>query len=114
MKIVFRLTVLIAAIVLAVFAISNRINVALGLWPLPGVIDLPLYLLILATLLLGFLVGQLVAWIAGRHWRRELRQANRRITALETELGAARAESRLTPAEPPPVTGAETLPISRR
>jgi uncharacterized integral membrane protein len=114
MKIVFRLIVVIAAIVLAVFAISNRVNVALHLWPLPGAIELPLYLLILATLLLGFLVGQIVAWIAGRHWRRELRQANRRIAALETELGAARADSRLTPATPPPVTGGETLPTSRR
>jgi len=114
MKIVFRLTVLIAAIVLAVFAISNRGNVALGLWPLPGVIDLPLYLLILAALLFGFLAGQIVAWIAGRHWRRELRQANRRITALEAELAAARDESKPTPAAPPPVTGGETLPTFRR
>lgn len=116
MKIVFRLIVVVIAIVLAVFAVSNRSAVELGLWPLPGALSLPLYLLVLAALLVGFVVGQLTAWIAGRHWRREAREANRRIAALEGELDDARAEARVTHEAAPqsPVATGETLPISRR
>jgi uncharacterized integral membrane protein len=80
-----------AALLLILFAVSNRESVAVGLWPLPVLVQMPLYLLLLAVLVLGFVVGQLVAWIAGAHWRREARRSRDRIAALESELAAARA-----------------------
>jgi uncharacterized integral membrane protein len=92
MRVLFRLAMLAVAIVLAVFAVSNRGTVALGLWPLPDIVELPLYLIILACLLVGFLAGELAAWMAGRHWRREVRRSARRIASLERELAAIRAE----------------------
>jgi len=88
MKLVFWILVALVAAVLALFAVSNRLSVALGLWPLPFVIDLPLYLAILTALLIGFIGGVLTAWIAGRHRRRENRRRGRRIAALERELAA--------------------------
>ncbi|HEY1795709.1 MAG TPA: lipopolysaccharide assembly protein LapA domain-containing protein [Stellaceae bacterium] len=92
MRFLFRLAMVVLAIVLIVFAVSNRGTIALGLWPLPDVVELPLYLIILGCLLVGFLAGELAAWASGRHWRREVRRSARRIAVLERELDAARAE----------------------
>jgi putative membrane protein len=92
MKLLFWIFVALVATVLALFAVSNRAAVSLGLWPLPFVLELPLYLAILAALLVGFLVGALAAWIGGRQRRREGRQRGRRIAALERELAATQAQ----------------------
>ena len=92
MKLVFWIVVALVATVLALFAMSNRDVVALGLWPLPFELALPLYLAILGALLIGFVSGVVVAWIAGRHRRRENRRRGRRIAALERELAAREAQ----------------------
>ena len=81
----------VAAVGLAIFAVSNRESVEVGLWPTPFLVELPLYLVVLATLLIGFLIGEMAAWIAARHWRREVRRRGRRIAALERELAATQA-----------------------
>jgi uncharacterized integral membrane protein len=81
-----------AALVLILFAVSNREHVSVGLWPLPALVELPLYLVVLGTLVLGFVVGELVAWVGGWHWRREARRSRDRIAMLERELEAERAQ----------------------
>ncbi len=47
------------------FAVSNREAVTVQVWPLPYQISLGLYAVILWVLLIGFLVGLIVAWIMG-------------------------------------------------
>jgi putative membrane protein len=90
MRIVYWLLIAAVAVICAAFAISNRPVVSLALWPLPFAIDLPLYLLVFAALLIGFAVGVIAAWLGGRRRRRELRRSRRRIGALEGELAASR------------------------
>jgi putative membrane protein len=92
LKAVYWAVIVVASSLLIAFAVSNRATVTLGLWPLPFLIDLPLYLLVLLLLLAGFVVGAATAWIAGRRVRRELRRRRRRAEALEGELKAARSE----------------------
>jgi lipopolysaccharide assembly protein A len=92
MKLPFWIVVALVAAVLALFAASNRESVTLGLWPLPFIASLPLYLAILSALLIGFIAGVVAAWIAGRRRRREIRRRGRRITALERELAATQAQ----------------------
>jgi putative membrane protein len=92
MKLLFWVFVALVGVVVALFAVSNREVVSLGLWPLPFVLDLPLYLVILAAWLIGLLVGALCAWFAGRHGRGEGRRRLRRIAALERELAATQAQ----------------------
>ena len=71
MKLLFWIVVALVAAVLALFAASNRESVALGLWPLPFVLDLPLYLAILAAVLIGFISGVLATWkTTRRFWAR--------------------------------------------
>ena len=91
MRIVYWLTVAVAALVLASFAVSNRQMAALELWPLPFVAELPLYLLVLVAALAGFAVGGLAAWAGGHRARTEARLAARRIAPLERELSETRA-----------------------
>jgi uncharacterized integral membrane protein len=85
---VFWLVTLIVAAVLMPFAITNRATVSLGLWPFPFLLETPVYLLVLLTLLAGFIMGAACAWIAGYGSRRELRRRRRRVEALERELTA--------------------------
>ena len=93
MKAVYWALTLLAVILLIPFAVSNRAPVSLGFWPLPFLVALPLYLLVLSLLLLGFVIGAAAAWLAGRHVRRELRRRRRRVEALERELLATRSRS---------------------
>jgi lipopolysaccharide assembly protein A len=92
MKIIYWAVTLVAAALLIPFALSNREPVSLGFWPLPFLVDLPLYLLVLSLLLAGFVIGAAVTWIAGRRIRRELRRRRRRVETLERELAAARSQ----------------------
>jgi uncharacterized integral membrane protein len=84
------------------FAVSNLGNISLQLWPLPGVLDLPVFLAVLGALFVGFLIGGTVAWIsAGRH-RRAARASHKRVQQLERELAEAKAAA-ATPGPQPTV-----------
>lgn len=76
------------ALALIIFAIDNRQTVTVSLWPLPIEASMGLYLVVLLTLLAGFLLGELIAWMNGHHWRRQARQKTKRIEELERELAA--------------------------
>jgi len=91
MKVVWWVVLALAALLVILFAASNKEAVSVGLWPLPQSIEIPLYLLVLVTLIVGFFIGQLVTWIGGWRWRREARRAHERIALLERELEAERA-----------------------
>lgn len=88
----------------AFFAIANREEVRIDLWPLSGAVTIPLFAALVGALYAGFVIGALVAWWAGRHGRRAARAARRRAVELEAEL------SRLRKATPPPP--ATTLPAT--
>jgi lipopolysaccharide assembly protein A len=106
MKLLFWIVVVVIAIVLGSFAASNRESVALGLWPLPVVAKLPLYIAVLGALLLGIVLGAVAAWCAGGRGRRDARRRARRIAALEGELAATRTTLLDAAARPPAVVTA--------
>lgn len=79
------------AIIVAAFAIGNRDGVVLSLWPFGLELALPLFLALEATLLIGLVLGGLVAWLrAGRH-RARARRLARRVEELEGELHRLRS-----------------------
>jgi lipopolysaccharide assembly protein A len=92
MKLIHWLVTLPLAIIIVLFAVSNRDGIIVTFWPLPVTLEAPLYLVVLLALFAGFLVGELVAWINGRRHRREARRRARRIEALERELDATQAK----------------------
>jgi lipopolysaccharide assembly protein A len=92
MRVVFWLVTALAAVVLVPFAITNRAPVSLGLWPLPFALDTPVYILVLLTLVAGFIIGAAGTRLAGHRVRRDLRRQRRRLAALERELAATQAQ----------------------
>ena len=92
MKFLFWVAILAVAILLALFAVSNRTEAALAFWPLPFVAELPLYLATLAALIAGFACGAATVWLGAGTRRREARRCRRRLAVLERELAATQAQ----------------------
>ena len=63
-----------ATAVAVVFAVANRAPASVDFWPLPWVVELPIYLLVLGSLILGFFIGAGVAWLSAGKRRRQMRR----------------------------------------
>jgi uncharacterized integral membrane protein len=83
----FAVFVLLAILV----AVSNAERVTLALWPLPHVIEAPLWLVIVALLLVGNVVGFAIGWWASRHARRRAREGVRETERLSREVSELKA-----------------------
>jgi uncharacterized integral membrane protein len=99
MKLLVRALFLLFVLVGVLVAVSNRQPVELALWPLPHLVVMPLYLLVLCMLLLGVLAGLGMGWWAGRHHRRRAREASGEAARLDREVQRLR-EAAATPAAP--------------
>ena len=98
MKILSRALFLLFVLLGVLIAVSNTQPVQLTLWPLPHVIVMPLYLLVVLLLLLGVLVGLGMGWWAARHHRRRAREAGGEAARLDREVQRLRQAA---PAAPP-------------
>jgi len=92
MRVVYWVVILAITALLSMFAVSNRGAVSLGLWPLPFLVEAPLYLVVFGALFAGFLAGLFAAWVGGSHRRREFRRCRRRSEALARELAATQLQ----------------------
>jgi len=91
-------------VIVVIFAVMNRATVHVELWPWPWDAETPLFILVGATFLVGFLAGALAMWFSGKSGRRrfrEIRQANARnakeLNSLKANVPHA-AESHQGPA----------------
>src|SRR5260370_15666552 len=82
MKILSRTLFVLFVLLGVLIAVSNSQPVQLTLWPLPHVIVMPVYLLVVLLLLLGVLAGLGMGWWAGPHHRRRPRAAGRQGRSL--------------------------------
>jgi len=80
----------IVAVLVVLFAVSNRMTVAVEIWPFPYQLALPLYALILLAVLVGFIAGAIGAWMMGSAKRRELRRLRKQVRAMEQSLAERR------------------------
>ena len=85
------------------FAVANRHIVTLSLDPAPISIRAPLYSFILAGTFIGLLAGGLIAWLRAGRWRSQLRDEQRSVRRLESELRQAEK------ADPAPTNGATDI-----
>ena len=86
------------------FAVSNRNIVEVQFWPLPGTLDLPLYVIGLVTMVVGFLIGGVIAWLGAGESRHRARMAERDIHSLETKLSDTQSETKKARTVAPPAT----------
>jgi putative membrane protein len=90
MKILSRALFLLFVLIGVLIAVSNAQRVDLTLWPLPYSVAMPLYLLVVALLLVGVLAGLGLGWWAGRHHRRRAREQASEAARLEREVARLR------------------------
>jgi uncharacterized integral membrane protein len=86
------------ALLLVLFAVANRQDVTLGFDPFapetPALsVTLPLFAVILASVMLGVLVGGVASWLRQGKWRKEARRKRVEVTRLEAETERARHEA---------------------
>jgi uncharacterized integral membrane protein len=86
MKFLSRALFLLFVLLGALIAVSNSQVVELALWPLPQVLEVPLYLLIVGLLLAGVLAGLGLGWWAARHHRRRARERGSEAARLDREV----------------------------
>lgn len=86
---------LLVAFVVVLFVVQNRQEVEIGLWPLPYTKPAPLFAVIVACVMVGFLLGALSAWLSGGGARRRARELARlnaekaqQISQLQREVAA--------------------------
>jgi len=93
-KVLFWIIVAPLAAVVIVFSVNNRTEIRLDLWPLDAMsLPFPVFLIVLASMLAGFLAGGFIAWrSAGRSRLRARAQAGR---ADQAERELATAEDRI-------------------
>jgi hypothetical protein len=99
------------AIVVGIFAVENRAQLALEIWPLPGVHQMWASVWILGLLAIGTVVGMAIGWLAGTGARRRARRAERLNRTLEKQL--AEREADLPPVPAPSAAGALPAPDGR-
>jgi putative membrane protein len=108
-KFVSRIVAVPIVIIVVAFAIANRHLIEVSLDPLPFTVGLPLYLVVIGALALGFATGAGAAWLSGYGARRQARGTKVRIVALEAEvarLREARADATHQDRLPPTVNAA--------
>lgn len=90
-KVLFWIVVTPLAAAVVVFSVNNRGEVVLDLWPLDfAAAPVPLYAVVLAALLAGFLAGGFVAWVSAGKARKRARAESRRADGAEGELTEAK------------------------
>lgn len=79
-------------LVVVVFALANRHEAMLRFWPFPWSAELPIYVIVLCCLLLGFLLGAALAWFSGGPRRRRARQTAERARELARQVAELKRE----------------------
>src|SRR6478672_11736723 len=85
------------ALGIAMFAVSNRAPVLLGFDPFgaqPPMLayPMPLFLALLATLMVGVIIGGVAAWSAQRRWRRRARRLAAELKSAQAEIALLRKQ----------------------
>ena len=89
------------AVALIIVAVSNRDVVSVDLWPLPFAIEIPLFVLLFAALVIGVMWGGVATWVSGgaarkaaRAKAREARRADNEIKNLKDQVSKLEADVR--------------------
>lgn len=111
MKILSRFLFVLFVLMAVLIAVSNGQPVQLTIWPLPQILVMPLYLLVIGLLMLGVLSGASIGWWVARHHRRRAREHAKEAARLEREVVRLRAAAAL---QRPAGAAAEPAPREQR
>lgn len=86
------------ALLIVSFAVANRQSVTLAFDPFapeaPALsLSLPLFAVVLLSLMLGVLIGGAASWMRQGKWRKEARRRRQEVESLEADIEQARREA---------------------
>lgn len=67
-------------------SVGNRIGVDFSLYPVVDGISVPLPILLLGAVIMGFIWGAAIVWLNGSVTRKELRRLRKEVASLELGL----------------------------
>ncbi len=88
------------AIAMAAFAVSNRQSVEFVYSPVHTALELPLYLIALLFMVVGFIFGGIVVWFNAGTVRRTKRAQRKTIKQLEKEIKVLESKTADFPVQP--------------
>jgi uncharacterized integral membrane protein len=93
------------AIIVVVFAVNNRGDASVSLWPLDLIITWPLFVFVFIGIGAGFVLGAILMWLTAAPARRHARERASQIRELERAAKNAEknTERATAPAALPPV-----------
>ena len=100
-----------------VFSIANQQFVTLDLWPFELSYSLPLFVLVAACLLVGFVIGVVVMWFSAGKVRNKARESYYKASSLEREvtyLKRKQAEAKAPPAGGSNLPATQPLPAAQQ
>ena len=93
------------AVIVVVFAVNNRADADVSLWPLDIVVAWPLFVFVFIGAGIGFALGAVLMWFSGAPARKRARERAARIRELERQAAqdapAAANDTALPPADAP-------------
>lgn len=84
------------------FALNNRGELTVDLWPLGPQTQMPVFVALVGALYIGFLFGAVVAWLAGGAARKRARDMARKAATLDIELQELKARQAGVPEKSAP------------
>ncbi len=105
-KLAASLAFLALAAVVVMFALANRAEVPVSLWPLPYSVDLRLSAALLGALAIGIILGGAISWASGAGRRHRRRPQAPRASTPDVARSAGLGDDRPQTAEPKRLTAA--------
>jgi uncharacterized integral membrane protein len=90
MKFIYTSITIPLLVLIGIFAAANRESVIYNLFPLPYVLELPLFLLPFLLFIAGFMIGGFVVWNSDRRYRRIIREDQIKFREMEEEAKVIR------------------------
>ncbi|WP_169566572.1 lipopolysaccharide assembly protein LapA domain-containing protein [Sneathiella limimaris] len=92
MKLISWIFVVLLGLAVIILSIGNRESVTFSLFPLPYVMEIPLFILILGGAFLGVILGAIRTWISDGKARSENRANKQEILRLKGEIARLEKE----------------------
>lgn len=110
-KIVVTLVLVPLAALIVLFAVANRQAVTLSFDPFSPAAPaltatLPLFMLLLVTLIAGVVIGGAAAWLKQHRWRKAARRLDAQVKALKRDAEVLRSRAAAADAPPAPTVAA--------
>jgi len=75
--------ILIAALV---FSILNRGNVSVDLWPLTRSFEIPLFLIAIVPLIVGYSIGRINGWLRSSSYKKKMKHSSKELEELHEKI----------------------------